>query len=191
MNSKVDKSFRNATRWREEAEKLRAILLDCALTEETKWGKPCYTADGKNIVIIQRMKDFLALAFFKGALLKDPEGILELPGPNSREGRRIRFTGVQDVVAMEDTLKAYIREAVAAEKAGLKVSKPTKLDIPEELRNRFDEDPALKDAFDALTPGRQRGYALYFSGAKQSRTRDARITKYRPKILDGKAFHDR
>lgn len=191
MNSKVDKSFRNATRWREEAEKLRAILLDCALTEETKWGKPCYTADGKNIVIIQRMKDFLALAFFKGALLKDPEGILELPGPNSREGRRIRFTGVQDVVAMEDTLKAYIREAVAAEKAGLKVSKPTKLDIPEELRNRFDEDPALKDAFDALTPGRQRGYALYFSGAKQSRTRDARITKYRPKILDGKGFHDR
>lgn len=191
MNPKVEKSFRNATRWREEATKLREVILDCDLTEELKWGKPCYTADGKNIVIIQRTKAFLALAFFKGALLKDPEDVLELPGPNSREGRRIRFTGVQDVVDKEDTLKAYIREAVGVEKAGLKISKTTELVFPEELQDRFDNDPALKAAFDALTPGRQRGYNLYFSAAKQSGTRAARIEKYRQKILDGKGFHDR
>lgn len=191
MKSEADKSFKNAERWREEAERLRAILLDCGLTEELKWGKPCYTADGKNVVLIQRMKDFLALLFFKGALLRDPDGILEKPGSNSRVGRRVRFSGVDDVTGLEATLKAYIREAVAVEKAGLKVSKATELDLPEELQDRFGKDPALKTAFNALTPGRQRGYALYFSAAKRSETRAARIEKYRRKILDGKGFHDR
>lgn len=191
MNHRLDEAFSKATRWQAEAEKLRAILLDCALAEEMKWGKPCYTADGKNIVIIQRMKDFLALAFFKGALLKDPAGILEMPGPNSREGRRIRFTSVEDVAAKEDALKAYIREAIAVEKAGLKVARTTELDLPEELQDKFDEDPALKAAFDTLTLGRQRGYVLHFSAARQSETRKARIEKYRKKILEGKGFHDR
>lgn len=190
-NPEVDKSFSQAKRWRAEAERLREILLDCGLTEALKWGQPCYTHDGKNIVIIQRMKDFVALLFFKGALLKDRDGILEKQGPNSRVGYRVRFSSLQDVADMETSLRAYIREAVEIEKAGLKVEKTSELNLPEELQNRFDEDPDLKAAFGKLTPGRQRGYSLYFSSAKQSRTRQARIEKYRQKILDGKGFHDR
>jgi uncharacterized protein YdeI (YjbR/CyaY-like superfamily) len=189
--TKIDRYFSDATTWREEAERLREVLLGCGLTEEMKWGQPCYTFEGKNVVLIQRMKEFLALLFFKGGALNDPDGILELPGPNSRVGRRIRFTGVQGVVDMEASVKALVRQAIEAEKSGLKVEVQTELDIPEELRNRFDEDPELKAAFEALTPGRQRAYGLYLSQAKQSRTRSARIEKYRQKILDGKGPNDR
>lgn len=189
--TEVDKSFTKAKLWREEADALRAILLASGLDEELKWGKPCYVHDGKNIAIIQRLKDFLALMFFKGALLNDPDGVLERQGPNSRSGFRIRFTSVKDVARMKKSVKALIREAVDVEKKGLKVEKSDDLDMPEELADAFNEDPDFKAAFDALTPGRRRGYVLHFSGAKQSATRAARIEKYRDKIFDGKGFHDR
>lgn len=190
-NPDVDTSFRNAKLWLEEADNLREILLRCGLTEDLKWGKPCYAFDGKNICIIQRMKDFLALMFFKGALLKDPDGVLEAQGPNSRVGYRIRFISVQDVANKAKSVKACVREAIEVEKAGLKVEKRTDLECPEELIARFDEDPDFKAAFDDLTPGRRRGYVLHFSAAKQSKTRSARIEKYRSKILSGKGLHDR
>jgi uncharacterized protein YdeI (YjbR/CyaY-like superfamily) len=191
MDERVEQAFGNATIWSDEAQRLRRVLLDCNLTEELKWRQPCYSFDGKNIVIIQRMKDFLALLFFKGSLLKDPDGILEPPGPNSRVGRRIRFTGVQDVVAKEASVRAYVREAIDVEKAGLSVEKETDLDLPDELVSALEADPDLKAAFDRLTPGRQRGYALHVSGAKQSRTRAARIEKCRDRILAGKGLTDR
>jgi uncharacterized protein YdeI (YjbR/CyaY-like superfamily) len=190
-NLKVDESFRNATRWRQEADKLREILLDCGLAEEFKWGKPCYTHDGRNICIIQRMKDFLALMFFKGALLKDPDGVLEVQGPNSRAGYRMRFTSVRDVTRLAGSVKGCVREAIEVERSGLEVGKAEGLDYPEELIDKFDEDPELKEAFDQLTAGRQRGYLLHFSAAKQSKTRAARIGKYRRHILDGRGLHDR
>ncbi|MCK5744886.1 MAG: YdeI/OmpD-associated family protein [Oricola sp.] len=190
--SEVDKSFTKAKLWREEADALRAILLDSGLDEELKWGKPCYVHDGRNIAIIQRMKDFLALMFFKGALLDDPDGVLERQGPNSRSGFRVRFTSVKDVARMKKSVKALIREAVEAEKKGLKVEKPgEEFDLPKELADAFKQDPDFKAAFAALTPGRRRGYVLHFSGAKQSATRAARIEKCRDKIFDGKGFHDR
>ncbi|MDE3001563.1 MAG: DUF1801 domain-containing protein [Gemmatimonadota bacterium] len=187
----VDEVFLNATRWLQEAEALRQILLDCDLTEALKWGKPCYAHDGKNICIIQSMKDFLALLFFKGALLKDPDGLLERQGPNSRSGFRMRFTSVQEVARMAKSIKAFVNEAIEVERAGLKVERATKFDYPEELLDRFVDDPDFKTAFDRLTPGRQRGYVLHFSGARLSKTRAARIERYRRKILDGKGFHDR
>ncbi len=191
MTSPVDAWFRRANTWRPELEKLREVVLGCGLTEELKWGQPCYTHDGKNIVIIQSMKAFLALAFFKGALLADAEGVLESPGKNSQSGRRIRFTSVRDVVRNKAIVKAYVREAVDVEKSGRKIPQATEIAFPAELRHKLDEDAAFRAAFEALTPGRQRGYVLYFSGAKQAGTRAARIEKHAPRILAGKGFHDR
>jgi uncharacterized protein YdeI (YjbR/CyaY-like superfamily) len=191
MNPRVDDFLRKAEKWRPETEKLRAIILHCGLTEELKWGKPCYAFHGSNLLIIQGFKDSCALMFCKGALLKDPKGILEKPGEHSQSARYIRFTDVPEIVASRPTLKAYIREAIEAEKAGLKVEfKKNPEPIPEELQERLHRVPALKRAFLALTPGRQRGYILYFSAPKQSKTRDSRIEKFMPKILKGKGFYD-
>jgi uncharacterized protein YdeI (YjbR/CyaY-like superfamily) len=190
MNPKVDEYLRKAKKWQEEMKKLRRISLDCGLTEELKWGKPCYTFQKSNIVIIQGFKEFCALLFCKGALLNDPNGILRKFGWQA--ARRIPFSNVREIVEIEPTLKAYIREAIEAEKAGLKVTlKKNPEPIPEELQNKLDEIPALKAAFDALTPGRQRGYILYFSAAKQSKTRESRVEKCMPQILNGKGLNDR
>ena len=189
MNPKVDGYLRKVKKWREEMEKLRKISLACGLTEELKWGKPCYTFQNSNIIIIQGFKEFCALLFCKGALLNDPNGILTKFGWQA--ARRIPFTNVREIVEMEPILKAYIREAMEAEKAGLKVTfKKNPEPVPEELQNKLDEIPALKAAFAALTPGRQRGYILYFSAAKQSKTREARIEKYMRQILNGKGLND-
>ena len=189
MNPKVDGYLRKAKKWQEEMKKLRRISLACGLTEELKWGKPCYTFQNSNIVIIQGFKEFCALLFTKGALLKDLNGILKKFGWQA--ARRIPFTNVREIVEIEPSLKAYIREAIEAEKAGLKVTfKKNPEPIPKELQNKLDEIPALKAAFDALTPGRQRGYILYFSGAKQSKTRELRIAKCMRQILNGKGLND-
>jgi uncharacterized protein YdeI (YjbR/CyaY-like superfamily) len=190
-NPAVDAYIQGSDQWPEEMTDLRPILLRCGLTEEIKWGKPCYSHDGKNIVILQEMKEFLALMFFKGALLNDPEGVLEEQGPNSRSARRIRFTSVEDVARLADTVTIYIDEAIDVAEAGLEVGPPPELVLVEELRRRLDHDPALKTAFESLTPGRQREYNLYFSGAKQATTREARVDKYAEKILSGKGLRDR
>ena len=192
MNPKVDEYLSQAKKWPEEFEKLRMIILDCQLTEELKWGKPCYTFQKSNIVIIQGFKEFCALLFTKGALLNDPNSILEKPGENTQAARRIPFTNVREIVEMEPVLKAYIYEAIEAEKAGLKVNfeKSTELIFPEEFQTKLDEIPALKTAFDELTPGRQRAYNLYFSGAKQSKTRESRVEKCMQQILNGKGLND-
>ena len=192
MNPKVDGYLRKAKKWQEELEKLRMIILDCQLTEELKWGKPCYTFQKSNIVILQGFKEFCALLFAKGALLNDPNSILEKPGENTQAARRIPFTNVREIVEMETILKAYIYEAIEVEKAGLKVNfkKTTEFIIPEEFQNRLDEIPALKTAFDALTPGRQRAYILYFSAPKQSKTRESRVEKSMQQILNGKGLND-
>ena len=191
MNPEVDARIRRSDMWPEEMSALRPILLGRGLTEEIKWRKPCYSHEGRNIVILQEMKEFLALMFFKGALLKDREGVLEDQGPNSRSARRIRFTSVEDVDRLADTVEAYIDEAIAVEEAGLTVGPAPEPVLVAELRGRLDEDPALKAAFEALTPGRQREYNLYFSGARQAKTRAARVEKYAPKILAGRGFRDR
>jgi uncharacterized protein YdeI (YjbR/CyaY-like superfamily) len=189
MNPKVDEYLRKAKKWQQEMTKLRRISLDSGLTEELKWGKPCYTFQTSNIVIIQGFKEFCALLFCKGALLKDPNGVLKKFGWQA--ARRIPFTNVREIVEMEPILKAHICEAIEAEKAGLKVNyKKNPEPIPEELQNKLDEIPALKAAFDALTPGRQRGYILYFSGAKQSKTRASRVKKCMPQILKGEGLND-
>src|SRR6266702_950415 len=189
LNPKVDGYLRKAKTWQEEMEKLRRISLDCGLTEELKWGKPCYTFQKSNIVIIQGFKEFCALLFCKGALLNDPNGIFKKFGWQA--ARRIPFTNVREIVEMEPILKAYIYEAIEAEKAGLEVNfKKNPEPIPEELQNKLDEIPAFKTAFEALTPGRQRGYILYFSGAKQSKTRESRVEKWLPQILKGKGLND-
>jgi len=193
MNPKVDFFFSKAKQWQKEFEKLRRIILDCEqLTEELRWGKPCYMFQENNIVLVHGFKDYCALLFFKGALLKDPKGILIQQTENVQAARQIRFTHVREIVEMEPILKAYIEEAIEAEKAGLKVSykKTSEFSIPEEFQNKLNKMPALKTAFYALTPGRQRGYILYFSGAKQSKTRESRIEKCMPKILDGKGLDD-
>ena len=192
MNPKVDGYLRKAKKWQEELKKLRMIILDCQLTEELKWGKPCYTFQKSNIVIIQGFKEYCALLFFKGALLNDANGILIKPGKNTQAGRQIRFTNVREIVEMETILKAYIYEAIEVEKAGLKVNfkKTTEFIIPEEFQNKLDEIPALKTAFDALTPGRQRAYILYFSAPKQSKTRESRVEKSMQQILNGKGLND-
>jgi uncharacterized protein YdeI (YjbR/CyaY-like superfamily) len=192
MNPKVDGYFRRAKKWQDELEKLRRIVLDCGLTEELKWGKPCYTFQEANIVLIIGFKEYCALLFTKGALLKDANGILIKPGENTQAARQIRFTNVQEIVAMETILKAYIHEAIEAEKAGLQVNlkKPTEFIVPEELQNKLDEMPALKTAFGALTPGRQRAYILHFSAPKQSKTRESRVEKCMQQILDGKGLND-
>ena len=192
MNPKVDVYLSKAKKWQEEVEKLRMIILDCQLTEELKWGWPCYTFQKSNIVLIQVFKEYCALLFFKGALLKDANGILNKIGENTQAGRQIRFTNVREIVEMEPILKAYINEAIEVEKAGLKVNfkKNTELIFPEEFQNKLDENPALKTAFDALTPGRQRAYNLYFSAPKQSKTRESRVEKCMQQILNGKGLND-
>jgi len=179
--------------WQEEMKQLRQILLDCGLTEEVKWSVPCYTFEKGNVLILSAFKEYCSLSFFKGSLLKDPEGILVQRSKNSQAGRLIKFTNVQQVVEMGPLLKDIIYEAIEVEKAGLKVDFKQKNELvyPEELQNKFDEDPALEAAFETLTPGRQRGYILHFSGAKQSKTRVSRIEKCIPKIFEGKGFHDR
>ncbi|WNQ11296.1 YdeI family protein [Paenibacillus aurantius] len=191
-NPKIDPFFRKAKKWKEEFELLREIVLDCGLTEDFKWMHPCYTHQDKNIVLIHGFKDYCALLFHKGALLKDPHGILVQQTENVQAARQIRFTSVSKIEEMQLILGAYIDEAVEVEKAGLQVTykKNTEYDIPEELQNKFVEIPDLKTAFEALTPGRQRAYLLHFSKAKQSKTREARIEKYLPYILDGKGMDD-
>ncbi|UUH71028.1 YdeI/OmpD-associated family protein [Bacillus subtilis] len=190
-NPKVDEFLSKATKWKKEFEKLRAIVLDCELTEEFKWKHPCYTSHNKNIVLIHGFKEYCALLFHKGALLQDPHGILIQQTENVQGARQIRFTNGQEIDEMETILKAYIHEAIEVEKAGLKVEKKNiEFIIPEELQNKFDEMPDLKPAFEALTPGRQRAYILYFSQAKQSKTRESRVEKYVQNILDGKGLKD-
>jgi uncharacterized protein YdeI (YjbR/CyaY-like superfamily) len=190
MNPEVDVFLSRAKKWQQEMGKLRRISLDCGLTEELKWGKPCYTFQKSNIVIIQGFKEYCALMFCKGALLNDADRILVTPG-NMQAARQIRFINVREIVEMEPVVKAYVYEAIAAEKAGLKVEfKKNPEPIPEELQNKLDEIPALKTAFDALTPGRQRGYILYFSAPKQYKTRASRIEKCMQQILNGKGLDD-
>lgn len=192
MTSKADTYFETATRWHDEQKALRALLRDCPVTEEFKWRGPCYSAAGGNIVLIGNFKDACTLSFLKGVLLKDPEGILEPPGQNSRSVRMAKFTSVDQIGARASTLKAYVREAVDVEAAGLKVAfAKDDLDQPDELTERLARDEALKTAFEALTPGRRRGYLLHFSQAKQSKTRCDRIEKWAPHILAGKGMHDR
>ena len=192
MNPKVDGVLKKAKRWRTEFEKLRRIILDCQLTEELKWGNPCYTFQKSNIVLIHGFNEYCALLFFKGALLKDSKGILITQTENVQAARQIRFTNVREIVEMEATLKAYIREAIEVEKAGLKVKlkKTAEFAVPEEFQKKLDEIPALKTAFAALTPGRQRGYLLHFSAAKQSETRASRVEKCMKQILKGKGLND-
>jgi len=192
MNPKVDEFLSKAKKWKEEYEKLRQIVLDCELTEEYKWMHPCYTFEKKNIVLIHGFKEYCALLFHKGALLKDAKGILIQQTENVQAARQIRFTNVQEIIAMETILKDYIYEAIEVEKAGLEVNfkKNTDYTIPEEFQNKLDEIPALKTAFEALTPGRQRAYILHFSQPKQSKTRVSRVEKYMPQILNGKGLND-
>lgn len=189
---KVDQFLKKAERWQREMTEVRRIALACALTEELKWGKPCYSFQGGNVLIIQPFKEYCALLFCKGVLLKDPKGILIQQTENVQAARQIRFTSLQEIVDRETILKAYIKEAIAAEKAGLEVphKKTSEFKVAEEFQNRLDKNPAVKKAFGALTPGRQRGYLLYFSGAKQSQTREARVEKCVPQILKGKGLDD-
>jgi uncharacterized protein YdeI (YjbR/CyaY-like superfamily) len=191
-NPSVDEHLAKATKWREELARLREIVLGCALTEEVKWGQPCYTVDGGNVVLIHGFKEYCALLFFKGALMKDPKGLLIQQTENVQAGRQIRFTDLHDIVRMESVLKAYIKEAIEVEKSGLKVKhrETSEFKMPEEFQRKLDEDATLKAAFEALTPGRQRGYLLYFAGAKQSKTRESRIEKCTPQILSGKGLQD-
>jgi uncharacterized protein YdeI (YjbR/CyaY-like superfamily) len=192
MNPKVDGYLRKAKKWQEEFKKLRRIILDCELTEELKWGKPCYTFQNSNIVIIQGFKESCALLFCKGALLNDPYRILKKPGENTQAARRIQFTHVREIVEMKPILKTYLYEAIEVERAGLEVNfEKNPEPIPEELQNKLDEIPALKTAFDALTPGRQRAYILYFSAPKQSKTRESRVEKCMQQMLNGKGLNDR
>ena len=192
MNPKVEWFFTKATKWQEEFKELRMLVLDCGLSEELKWGCPCYTFHKTNIVLIHGFKEYCALLFMKGALLKDAKGILVQQTENVQAARQIRFTHIQDIVKMESILKAYIKEAIKVEKAGLKVElkKPSEFKVPEEFQSALEEIPELKTAFEALTPGRQRAYILFFSKPKQSKTRELRIEKCIQQILDGKGLND-
>ena len=192
MNPKVDFYFNNAKKWQEELENLRMVALDCPLTEELKWGCPCYTFQKSNIVLIHAFKEYCAFLFFKGALLNDSHGILIQQTKNVQAARQIRFTNVREIVKLKTILKAYIYEAIEVEKAGLKVSlkKTSEYLIPEEFQNKLDEFPALNSAFAALTPGRQRAYIYYFSQPKQSKTRESRVEKCTQQILNGKGLND-
>ena len=192
MNPKVDAYLKKLTKWREEAGRLRAILLGFPLVEELKWGKPCYAFNDSNLLLIMGFNDYCILMFCKGALLRDAKGILVAAGPNTQAARQIRFTNVGEIVRMEATLKAYIREAIEAEKAGLKVKykSVSEFTVPDEFRKALEATPALEAAFAALTPGRQRAYLLHFSSAKQSKTRESRIAKCAPRILGGKGMDD-
>ena len=192
MNPKVDWYFSKAEQWQKEIKKLRTIVLGCDLIEELKRGCPCYRFEKSNIVLIHVFKEYCALLFFKGALLKDKKGILVQQTENVQAARQVRFTNLQEITRMEKTVKAYIYEAIEVEEAGLKVplKKVAEFTVPEEFQNKLDKNRALKTAFYALTPGRQRGYLLYFSAAKQSKTRESRIEKYTKQILEGKGLDD-
>jgi len=192
MNPKVDFFFEKDTKWQKEFVKLRELVLECGLTEELKWGVPCYTYQKSNVVLIHGFKEYCALLFHKGALLKDPKNILIQQTENVQSARQIRFTNIDEIVDLETNIKAYIFEAVEVEKAGLKVEfkKTTDYPIPDEFQQKLNEMPALKTAFEALTPGRQRAYIFYFSQAKQSKTRESRVEKYIPQILKGKGLDD-
>ena len=192
MNPKADWFFAKDTKWQKEYEKLRTIILDSGLIEELKWGCPCYTFQNANIVLIHGFKEYCAVLFFKGALLNDPNGILIQQTKNVQSARQVRFTSDREIVKMEKILKAYVYEAIEVERAGLKVKlkKTSEFKIPEEFQKRLTKNTALKKAFDALTPGRQRAYIFYFSQAKQSKTREARVEKYIKQILNGKGLDD-
>ena len=192
MNPKVDFYFEKGKKWQQEFIKLRAIILDCGLNEELKWGHPCYTYDKANIVLIHGFKEYCALLFFKGALLKNKKGILIQQTENVQVARQVRFTNVQEIMKLQATLKAYIYEAIEVEKAGLKVElkKTTDYKVPEEFQVKLDKSAALKKAFASLTAGRQRAYLFYFSAPKQSKTREARVEKYIKQILSGKGLDD-
>ena len=192
MNPKVDFFFRKASKWQKEFEKLRSIVLDCGLTEELKWGCPCYTIRQRNIVLIHGFKEYCALLFFKGVLLQDANGILIQQTKNVQAARQIRFTNVREIVKMETILKDYIDEAVEVENSGLKVrlKKTSDFRVPEEFQRKLDEIPGLKVAFESLTPGRQRRYLFYFAQPKQTKTRESRIEKYVKRILKGKGLDD-
>ncbi len=192
MNPKVDWYFTKNKNWQEEIEALRTIVLSCELTEELKWGVPCYTYEKSNVVLIHVFKEYCALLFHKGVLLKDTKAILIQQTENVQSARQIRFTNVKEIIKLEKIVKAYIKEAIEIEKSGTKVpmKKATEFTIPKEFKTKLDELPALKKAFYALTPGRQRGYLLYFSAAKQAKTREARIEKYTKQIINGKGLED-
>jgi uncharacterized protein YdeI (YjbR/CyaY-like superfamily) len=192
MNPKVDFFFDKAKQWQKEFEKLRAIALDTGLEEELKWGCPCYTYQEKNIFLIHGFKEYCAILFFKGALLNDTDNILIQQTENVQAARQIRFTSLKEIVDLEKVIKTYMYEALEVEKSGIKVpmKKTKEFEMPEEFQKRLDENLLLKEAFEGLTPGRQRAYLLYFSSAKQSKTREARIEKYIPEILNGKGLND-
>lgn len=192
MNPKVDFYFTKSNKWHNELKRLRMIVLDCGLTEELKWGVPCYTFEKSNIVLIHEFKEYCALLLFKGALLQDANNILIQQTKNVQAARQVRFTNVGEIVKMKTILKCYIYEAIEVEKAGLKVpfKKTKEFNMPEEFKKKLDENPGLKKAFKALTPGRQRGYLLYFSAPKQSKTRESRIENYMQPILGGKGLND-
>ena len=192
MNPKVDFYFIKAKKWQEEIEKLRTIVLDCKLTEELKWGCPCYTFNNTNLVLIHLFKDYCALLFFKGALLKDAKHILIQQTENVQAARQIRFTSVKEITKLASTVKTYIYEAIEVEKTGLKVAlkKTSQYAVPEEFQNKLNENADLKSAFEALTPGRQRAYLFYFTQPKQSKTRESRVEKYTKQILNGKGLDD-
>ncbi|UTN02969.1 YdeI/OmpD-associated family protein [Flavobacterium bizetiae] len=192
MNPKVDFYFDEAKKWQKEQEELRQIALDCQLTEELKWGSPCYTFQNTNVVLIHAFKDYCAFLFFKGALLSDTDNLLIRQSENVQAGRQIRFTNLQEILDLKSILKTYIYQAIEVEKAGLKVQlkKTKEFEIAEEFQKKLDEDSKLETAFKALTPGRQRAYLLYFSSAKQSKTRESRVEKCIDQILDGKGLDD-
>ena len=192
MNPKVDFFFEKPSQWQEEYKLLRSLALDCDLTEELKWGKPCYTLNNSNVVLIHGFKEYCALLFHKGALLNDEQNLLIQQTENVQAARQLRFTSYDQIHDMQDDIKAYIKDAIRVEKAGLKVEmkKTAEYEMPEELQEKLNADSELEEAFYSLTPGRQRGYLLYFSQAKQAKTRVARIEKYIPHILAGKGFND-
>lgn len=192
MNHRVDFFFEKEKKWQQEVKRLREIILECHLAEELKWGCPCYMFEKSNIVLIHTFKEYCAILFFKGALLKDPKGVLIQQTENVQSARQMRFTNIKEVDKLKATMKAYVFEAVEIEEKGQKVElkKPAEFAMAEEFKQALDKKPALKKAFEALTPGRQRGYLLYFSQAKQAKTREARLKKYIPNILDGKGLDD-
>lgn len=192
MNPKVDFFFENDSKWQKEYTKLRTIVLDCGLTEELKWGVPCYTYNDRNVVLIHGFKEYCALLFHKGSLLKDPENILIQQTKNVQSARQVRFINLAEIKALESILKTYVYEGIEVEKLGLKVAykKTIEYEVPDELKKILDKDPAFKKAFESLTPGRKKGYFLYFSQAKQSKTRETRIVKCIPKIFEGKGWNE-
>lgn len=192
MNPKVDAYISKLNKWQEETETLRAIVLECPVTEDLKWGVPCYTVDDKNVVLIHSFKEYCALLFVKGALMKDPKSILVQQTENVQSARQVRFTSLQEIVKLRAALKSYIRAAIDIEKAGLKVQRKSteEFEVAEEFQSRLDKLPKLKKAFEALTPGRQRAYLLHFSSARQAKTRESRIDKCTPLILEGKGLND-